>query len=176
MLIRTGCQPEAARTIYRMQIVSSAYDHPDAVKLDAEVQIEYAERYGDDGDLTPMDPAEFTPPRGRYLMVYDPDGSPIATGGWRSQEYSDEGYADGDAELKRMYVVPHARGRGLARLLLARLEEDARRAGRRRMVLETGLAQPEAISLYTSSGYLPTTKFGLYRFEENSRCFAKPLR
>ncbi|GDY55981.1 hypothetical protein SVIO_066040 [Streptomyces violaceusniger] len=44
-----------------------------------------------------------------------------------------------------------------------------------RMVLETGTEQPEAIALYTSSGYTPVTKFGLYRFEETSRCYAKLL-
>ena len=43
------------------------------------------------------------------------------------------------------------------------------------MVLETGAKQPEAIALYTSSGYEPCAKFGHYRFHELSRCFAKPL-
>ena len=41
------------------------------------------------------------------------------------------------------------------------------------MVLETGTKQPEAIALYTSSGYEPCAKFGYYRFHESSRCFAK---
>jgi hypothetical protein len=43
------------------------------------------------------------------------------------------------------------------------------------MVLETGTEQPEAIALYTSSGYEPCTKFGYYRFHDDSRCFAKRL-
>ncbi|TXS00620.1 GNAT family N-acetyltransferase, partial [Streptomyces sp. adm13(2018)] len=94
---------------------------------------------------------------------------------WRAQDENDEGYANGDAELKRMYVIPEARGLGLARRILSALESDARTAGRTRMVLETGTAQPEAIALYTSSGYEPCTKFGLYRTYENSRCYAKPL-
>ncbi|MET8676966.1 GNAT family N-acetyltransferase [Streptomyces sp. NPDC004647] len=156
-----------------MQIRAVHYDHPDAAKLNAEVQLEYAERYGD-GDLTPMDPAQFDPPRGLYLVVYD-GGRPVASGGWRAQEESEEGYSDGDAELKRMYVVREARGRGLARRILAALEDSAELAGRRRMILETGIKQPEAIALYTSSGYRPTRKFGLYRCEKDSRCFAKPL-
>ncbi|MCD9144456.1 GNAT family N-acetyltransferase [Streptomyces albireticuli] len=156
-----------------MRIVTATYDHPDAVKLTDQVQQEYVERYGD-GDLTPMDPAQFDPPRGLYLIAYDEDGSPVATGGWRSQEAGEEGYADGDAELKRMYVVRGARGRGLARKILAALEDDARRAGRTRMVLETGVMQPEAIALYLSSGYEPAErKFGLYRFHVDSRCFTK---
>ncbi|MEV5238773.1 GNAT family N-acetyltransferase [Streptomyces cinnamoneus] len=157
-----------------MEIMTVAYDHPDALKLNDQVQSEYAERYGE-GDLTPLDPAQFAPPRGLYLIAYD-GGTPLATGGWRAMERNAEGYADGDAELKRMYVVPEARGRGLARRILAALEDSARQAGRRRMVLETGNRQPEAIALYTSSGYVPAVpKFGLYRAYDSSRCFSKPL-
>ncbi|MBH1935363.1 GNAT family N-acetyltransferase [Streptomyces sp. AV19] len=158
-----------------MRILPVAFDHPDAVKLNAEVQEEYRRRYCDDGDLTPLEPAHFAPPRGLYLIAYEDDGTPVATGGWRAWEHVDDGYADGDAEIKRMYVVPRARGLGLARRILAALEDDARTAGRTRMVLETGTAQPEAIGLYTSSGYAPTPKFGLYRFEDGCRCYAKPL-
>ena len=162
-----------------MHIAPVRYDHPDAAKLNDAVQQEYAERYGDEGDITPLDPSMFEPPRGVYLLAYDQDGRPVATGGWRAQEAGGEGYADGDAEIKRMYVVPEARGTGLARRILAMLEEDARAAGRVRMVLETGTAQPEAMALYASSGYsrLPEeAKFGLYRHEPLSRCFMKSLR
>lgn len=158
-----------------MIIQSRPFDHPDARKLNDMVQLEYAERYGDEGDLTPLDPTMFRPPRGLYLIAYDAGDRPVATGGWRTQDENDEGYADGDAELKRMYVIPEARGLGLARRILAALEDDARAAGRTRMVLETGDAQPEAIALYTSSGYEPCAKFGYYREYESSRCFAKPL-
>ncbi|MFW6694574.1 GNAT family N-acetyltransferase [Streptomyces sp. MAR4 CNX-425] len=158
-----------------MQIVAVPYDHPDAVALNGRVQIEYAERYGE-GDHTVMDPLQFAPPRGLYLLAYDADGTPLATGGWRAMDATPEGHLAGDAELKRMYVVPEARGRGLARRILRELEESARTAGRTRMVLETGTRQPEAIGLYLSEGYEPTEKFGYYRFEPESRCFAKPLR
>ncbi|MCB5181607.1 GNAT family N-acetyltransferase [Streptomyces antimicrobicus] len=154
-----------------------AYDHPDAVKLNDQVQLEYAERYRSDGDMTPLDPSMFTPPRGLYLLAYDADGTPVASGGWRGHEANDEGYADGDAELKRMYVVPEARGLGLARRILAELEADARAAGRLRMVLETGDQQPEAIALYLSSGYaMAEQKFGLYRDYDSSRCMTKRLQ
>ncbi|MEU8838799.1 GNAT family N-acetyltransferase [Streptomyces roseus] len=152
------------------------YDHPDALKLNDQVQLEYQERYGGEGDVTPLDPAMFAPPKGLYLLAYDACGAPVASGGWRSQDQNDEGYSDGDAELKRMYVVAGARGLGLARRVLAALEADARAAGRTRMVLETGDRQPEAIALYFSSGYTPTAKFGHYREYDSSRCMAKPLR
>jgi GNAT superfamily N-acetyltransferase len=161
--------------MHRMDMQRVPFDHPDAVKLNDAVQLEYAERYGDGGDLTPLDPSMFLPPRGLYLIAYDGLGRPVATGGWRTQDRNDEGYSDGDAELKRMYVVPEARGLGLARRILAALEADARAAGRIRMVLETGDMQPEAIGLYTSSGYAPCAKFGYYREYPNSRCYAKPL-
>ncbi|MFB7246075.1 GNAT family N-acetyltransferase [Streptomyces populi] len=151
------------------------FDHPDAVKLNDQVQAEYAERYGDDGDATHMDARMFVPPAGLYLIAYDERDRPVATGGWRTQDENDEGYSDGDAELKRMYVVPEARGLGLARRMLAALEEDARTAGRARMVLETGSKQPEAVALYASSGYEPCAKFGYYRFHELSLCYAKAL-
>ncbi|CAM5297153.1 hypothetical protein SALBM217S_09030 [Streptomyces griseoloalbus] len=62
----------------------------------------------------------------------------VASGGWRVQDANGEGDRDGDAELKRMYAIEQMRGRGLARRILAALEEDARAAGRVRMVLETG--------------------------------------
>jgi GNAT superfamily N-acetyltransferase len=78
-------------------------------------------------------------------------------------------------EIKRMFVVDAMRGRGFARAVLAELERAAAGAGARRMVLETGLLQPEAIALYRSSGYHPMPNFGVYRCAPNSRCFAKPL-
>ncbi|MFF3861708.1 GNAT family N-acetyltransferase [Streptomyces sp. NPDC002209] len=158
-----------------IQLRALPYDHPDAVKLNDQVQLEYQARYGGEGDVTPLDPAMFAPPSGLYLLAYDASGTPMASGGWRSQDENDEGYADGDAELKRMYVVPEARGLGLARRILAELEADARAAGRTRMVLETGDQQPEAIALYLSSGYTPSAKFGHYRHYDSSRCMAKPL-
>ncbi|MFB8755832.1 GNAT family N-acetyltransferase [Streptomyces nigra] len=158
-----------------MHIRPVPFDHPDAVKLNDQVQAEYAVRYGDDGDATPLAAADFAPPRGLYLIAYDALGVPVASGGWRSQDENGEGNQDGDAELKRMYVVEDMRGRGIARRVLAALEEDARAAGRRRMVLETGAKQPEAVALYTSSGYEPCGKFGYYRFHELSLCYAKAL-
>jgi GNAT superfamily N-acetyltransferase len=82
---------------------------------------------------------------------------------------------DATAEIKRMYVAAHARRRGLARLVLAHLEATARAAGAEAMVLETGLAQPEAIALYESSGYTPIAGFGFYKDAELARCFARRL-
>lgn len=135
-----------------MRIDVMSYDHPDAVALIAEVQQEYVVRYGSE-DGTPVDPAEFAPPRGLFLVAYV-DGKPAACGGWRAHET--------DVELKRMYVAPAFRGRGLARAILASLERTAVAAGYRRVILETGQRQPEAIALYLSAGYEPVPSFGYY--------------
>jgi GNAT superfamily N-acetyltransferase len=135
-----------------VQIKQAGYGDPDASRLISEVQQEYVVRYGGP-DGTPVDPAEFTPPSGLFLVGYA-GGVPVACGGWRSH--------GADAEIKRMYVAPAARHRGLARQLLAELERTAAAAGHRRIVLETGSAQPEAIALYRSSGYTPVPPFGHY--------------
>jgi GNAT superfamily N-acetyltransferase len=158
--------------VERIRVVG--YGHPDAQLLMAEVQQEYVLRYGSP-DETDLDEAEFAPPRGSFAVLYEADGTPVGTGAWRAQESGEIGLADGDAEIKRMYTRAAARGRGLARRMLRFLEEDARRAGRRRMILETGDQQPEALALYKSEGYEPIVKFGFYREYDSSICLGKSL-
>jgi GNAT superfamily N-acetyltransferase len=121
-----------------------------------------------------VDAADFAPPLGLFVIGYA-DGKAVVCGGWRAHDSTEPLFTDGDAEVKRMYVVPAARRRGLARLMLAELERTARAAGRRRILLETGSAQPEAIALYESEGYTAVPKFGIYRCEPSSRCYGKAL-
>ena len=102
-------------------------------------------------------------------MVIHDDGVPVGMGGWR--RYGD----DGVGELKRMYVREPARGRGIARLLLEHLERTAAESDIRRLVLETGLKQPEAISLYRSSGYVDVPPFGHYIDHHDSVHLGKDL-
>jgi ribosomal protein S18 acetylase RimI-like enzyme len=152
----------------------TAFDHADSVRLIGELQAIYVGLYGD-GDDTPVDPAEFAAPAGYFVLGYL-DGVAVASGGWRARESGDDPQLrPGDAEIKRMYVVPAARGRGFARAVLAELERAAAAAGRRRMVLETATLQPEAIGLYVATGYAPMPNFGHYRDDPNSRCYAKSL-
>ena len=135
--------------------------------LTDEVQLEYARRYGDeDGDINPIDAAEFSPPDGQFFMVYV-DGIPAAMGGWRR-------HGD-DAEIRRMYVRPQFQRRGLARVVLDKIESTALEAGFARVILETGLAQPEAIELYRSAGYDDIPAFGFYAEEELSVHLGKVL-
>ncbi|GIH76794.1 GNAT family N-acetyltransferase [Planobispora longispora] len=78
-------------------------------------------------------------------------------------------------EVKRMYVAPDHRGRGVARSLLAALEDLARAQGNTVLRLATGHLQPEAISLYRGSGYEPIPPYGKYVDVPTTFCFAKPL-
>jgi putative acetyltransferase len=80
------------------------------------------------------------------------------------------------AEIKRMYVRPAYRGRGIARQLLAALEAYAAAGGHGELRLETGTYLPAAIALYTSSGYERIPAYGEYAGNPYSVCFAKRVR
>jgi putative acetyltransferase len=75
---------------------------------------------------------------------------------------------DGYGELKRMFVNPSARGKGVAKALLAFLEEQAKARSCSRFMLETGCLQPEALALYARSGYVECGPFGPYSEDPNS--------
>lgn len=143
-----------------------AYDDPMVRALIDEVQREYIERYGG-RDETPVVDGEFGPPGGAFVVV-TADGVPVGCGGLRRHD-------DRVAEIKRMYVRAAHRGRGHGRRLLDVLERRARQLGYRRLMLETGTPQPEAIRLYTAAGYTPIARYGHYRCSPLSRCFAKDL-
>lgn len=149
-----------------LELRREPYDGPVAQQLIAAVQQEYVVRYGGPDD-SPVDPGEFAPPDGAFLVGYL-DGEPVACGGLRR--------VDADTvEVKRMYVVPRARGRGFSRVVLATLEDLAREHGASRVALETGLAQPEAMRLYETSGYERIEGFGHYRCAPLSVSYAKSL-
>lgn len=156
-----------------MEIEQVRLTNPDARTLVAEVQAEYTRRYGGP-DATPLDAAMFDPPDGAFFVGYV-DGLAVAMGGWRMRSDIGAFGRSRSAEVKRMYVVPHARRTGLARQVLAHLETTARAAGAGLMVLETGTEQPEAIALYLSAGYEPVTRFGHYAWSASSRYFGRPL-
>jgi len=78
-------------------------------------------------------------------------------------------------EVKRMFVLPCARGNGISKMVLNELETWARSLGYNYTVLETGEKQVEALNLYPKSGYLPIPKYGPYIDLPDSICFRKPL-
>jgi GNAT superfamily N-acetyltransferase len=145
-----------------------AVGYDDATELIAELDADLAVRYGSDDDPVLAHPEEFELPHGRFFVVTE-DDVPLGCAGIRR-------IAPGTAELKRMYVRPAARGRGLARLLLATCERAAADLGYDELWLETGDAQPEAVALYLSAGYAPVPSFGQYQHSPRSITLGKPVQ
>jgi putative acetyltransferase len=115
-----------------------------------------------------LDPDEVTPGRGVFLMVCC-DGNPVGCGALRLLDPE-------TAELKRMYVAPGLRGKGLGRKLVAALEAEGRALGVRRLVLETGVRQSAALALYRASGFHPIPLYGEYCLSPNtSICLGKEI-
>ena len=85
-------------------------------------------------------------------------------------------FSSDSMEIKRMYTVPEARGKGMAAKVLMQLETWANELGYQKCVLETGKKQPEAVSLYKKSGYIQTPNYGQYVGVENSLCFEKIVK
>ena len=151
-----------------MRIEPRPYDQPDTQQLVDRINSYYQDIYGGP-DRDPTGPGQFVPPAGLFLVGYL-DDVPVACGGWRRRP-------DGTAEIKRMYVADEARGRGLARELLAELERTAAGAGAQRIVLNTGYRQGEAMALYESSGYARTDeRFGVYAPIDGAHFYTKDLQ
>lgn len=154
-----------------MRFRATDLDDPVARLLVLRQWTEICERYDSPapcGEEAALPTGSFGPPAGVFL-VGEIDGVPVACGGVRPCWEGPPGVA----EIKRMYVDPAVRGRGLGRLLLAALEDAARRLGYERIWIETGTAQPEALRLYETSGWTPIPGYGEYRHEESSRSFER---
>lgn len=82
---------------------------------------------------------------------------------------------EGALEVKRLFVRRDCRGRGLSRLLLEEVESWARELSARRLILETGARQTEALSLYNSFGFEGISNYGVYVDSPLSICMAKAL-
>jgi putative acetyltransferase len=79
-------------------------------------------------------------------------------------------------EMKRMFVVPTQRGKGISALILKELETWAKDLNYKKCVLETGKKQVEANALYLKNGYIRTENYGQYAGIENSMCYEKILK
>lgn len=145
-------------------------DDPDIAALTRAVVVEYGVRYDD-----PHDDIAPTAPDSTWVLVRDDGGAAVACGAVQPWSHTVPGASDEVGEVKRMYVVPEARGRGLSRIVLDELVVVARERGFTALVLETGIEQPEAIGLYTSYGFEPTEVFGPYADDPRSRCFRLEL-
>lgn len=136
-----------------IEIVEAHVDDPGAASLVAALLAELQERYPHQ-QPSPHTAGELAPPAGAFRVALS-GGAPVGCGGLRLLDAA-------TGELKRMYTAPSARGRGVARAVLAALEAEGRRLGLRRLVLETGSRQPEAVGLYRSAGYREVPAFGAY--------------
>lgn len=125
--------------------------------------------FADDPDDTPA--AEFTAPRSAFLIASAAaaDGPALACGGWRTASTK-------TAEIKRLYVDPAVRGRGLGRRILEALEEDAVSHGLAHVILETGVHNRAALSLYATRGYAPVKSYVESRNPDINRAMQKALR
>lgn len=104
----------------------------------------------------------------KHAVVIYWEGMPIACGAIK--EFSLQ-----EMEIKRMYTHPSSRGKGFASQVLSELEKWGKELGTKRLVLETGKKQIEAISLYEKSGFARISNYGQYIGIENSVCFEKLL-
>ena len=167
-----------------LEIRQTRFGAPAARMLVAAAQADMAARYGSP-DQNPVEALEFDPPEGAFLVAYL-GGEPVACGGWRTLSHFAPGpesngatgqppIAEDVAELKRMYAAPTVRGMGVAAALLTALEDSARAHGMRRIVLETGQLQPEAISFYRKSGYQLIANYGYYKDEPDCLAFGRDL-
>lgn len=102
-------------------------------------------------DMPRAGAADLSGPHGAFLVGWD-GSEPVCCGGVKR-------LPDGACEIKRMYVVPAARGRGVARALLHALEDEARRLGYAIARLDTGPRQPHARRLYEGEGYAEIANF-----------------
>ncbi len=145
--------------------VSTSLDDPVAQQIHARYLLDIETRYGTGPGDVPSH--EFDEPAGQFVIARN-GAVVVGCAGIRRR-------TDRVAELKRMYVVPEARGLGVARSMLTHLEAVARRMGYTEVWLETGTEQPEAMSLYDSSGYLPIAPYGAFRDSPLNRCYGKEL-
>lgn len=156
------------------------WDDPAGRQLRAAQRTEIAERYGtDDSEPGPPPTAEDITV---FFVAFGDDGAPLGCAGLR--QLGDAGAAvntdahteaDTVAEIKRMFVVPEARGTGVSTAILQALEGFGRERGWRRLLLETGDAQPDAVRFYTREGYTRIPGFGHYADSPSSLCFEKLL-
>jgi putative acetyltransferase len=129
---------------------------------------ELEQRYPEEGaNFFRLDAEEVAEGRGAFLVAYV-DGQPVGCGAVRRTDPH-------EAEIKRMYVAPTARGYGVGKRIVTELEALARELGVRRIVLETGPRQLEAIALYQRAGFAEIPLFGEYIGAKFSVCMAKDL-
>jgi GNAT superfamily N-acetyltransferase len=143
-------------------------DDPAAAALTAASITEIDARYdGDPGAGAKPRPEDFVAPDGAFLLARL-DGDAVGCGGFSRIDAA-------TAEIRRVYVRPELRGRGIAKALMAGLLETAAAVGYARVRLETGNRQHEAIGLYRGLDFAPIPCWGPYATDPKSLCFELAL-
>ena len=144
-------------------LIRTTSDHPDFQELVRHLDAELRVRDGDEAAFYLQFNKIGTI---KHAVVAYMDDVPVGCGALRAYE------AD-TVEVKRMFVPLERRGQGIASQILTDLEAWAAELGFHKCILETGHKQPEAVALYTKSGYRLIPNYGQYQSVENSVCFEK---
>lgn len=151
-----------------ISIAHEPFDSADARRLIEALDAHLASRYTPEQRFGPnLKPAQVAPGLGIFVVARL-DGRAVGCGAVRLLDES-------TVEVKRMYVEPDIRGRGVAKEILARLEGAGRELGAERTVLETGIYQDEAIGLYRRAGYREVDCWGEYTTSPTSVCYEKRI-
>jgi putative acetyltransferase len=156
--------PPSSEIEFHRESLDSAVVRALVKSLNAELESIYPE---DGANFFRLDPEEVAEGRGAFLVAYL-DNKPIGCGAIRLNE-------PGLAEIKRMYVDPALRGRRVGRKIVDALVAQARQLGAKRIVLETGPRQPDAIAMYAHAGFVEIPLYGEYIGSQFSVCMAKDL-
>ena len=150
-----------------MKLIRTDSNNPDFAELVKQLDADLAIRDGDDhafyDQFNKLDAIKHT------VVAYNEANRAVGCGAIKQFE-------TGIMEVKRMFVPLEERGKGIAGEILKELEIWAKELGNDKCILETGIKQPEAISLYKKSGYRFIDNYGQYAGVENSVCFAKLLK
>ena len=157
-----------AASTAQVQITERRPAHPDASGLLRAFHREQVDRYGF-ADPVELCSCEYTPPHGVFVVVYQ-DTVAAGCGGYRWFDRTTH-----TIEIKRIYLVSASRGHGTGRALLTWLEKHAVQAGAQRAILETGVRNTAALSLFTSAGYQPVDRYVEGRDPAINRAFARAL-
>lgn len=138
-------------------------ENKDFIELVRKLDADLAERDGKDHSFY----AQFNKiDKIKFSVVAFQNSKPVGCGAMKE-------YDTTSMEIKRMYVIPESRGKGIASDILLALENWASELSFTRCLLETGKRQPEAIQLYLKNRYKPVQNYGQYIGVENSICFEK---
>ena len=156
----------------QLHVTEVSWFDPDAEGLRAAMAREVGPRYSDRVSTADRAATNAVDPTSVFLtvVVYTAAG---ATDTREAVGHAALRWNGDDLELKRMFVTVEHRGTGVSTALLSAVEDAARKAGRPRLILQTGDRQPDAVRLYEKSGYSRIPIFSPYEILPFSNCFEK---